>query len=86
MRNSLTCQECIQCLGRTSELVPDPETLRLIEEHIASCPPCGHFLKTKNSSPFIGALLRDRKTKVPSGMVGRLKSFLEIKLREQPKQ
>ena len=86
MENSLTCQECIQFLGKTSEIVPDTATLRLIEEHLVSCPPCGHFLKTKPSSPFIGALLRDRKTKVPNGMVNRLKSFLEIKLREHPKQ
>ena len=83
MEDYVTCQDCVELLNEFIDSNLDPETLSRLEEHLAACPPCVHFLKTYRSCSQIGVALRDREADVPSEMASRIKAFLRTELNRQ---
>ena len=60
MDEYVTCRECTQLLDDFLDANLDPETTRRLEEHLAECPPCVHFLNTYRSCSEMSHKLRDR--------------------------
>lgn len=77
MKGYVTCKECVDLLADYLERSLDAATHKKLDEHIAACPPCLHFLKTYESSSKMVARLRDQEVQIPAEMEERLKSFLK---------
>ncbi len=85
MDEYVTCRECTQLLDDFLDFNLDPETARRLEEHLADCPPCVHFLNTYRSCSQLSQKLRDRPVEIPLKLAERIKDFLknEMKLTQE---
>lgn len=81
MKKYATCQDCVDLLFDYLDSSLDPETLKLLDEHFAGCPPCVNFLKTYKSSKKMGKAMCDQRVRIPMEMEERLKSFLHQELK-----
>ena len=81
MDEFVTCRECTQLLYDFLDSNLEPETARRLEEHLADCPPCLHFLNTYRSCSAMSQKLRDRPVEIPLKLAERIKDFLKSELR-----
>jgi predicted anti-sigma-YlaC factor YlaD len=76
MRSMITCRDCVDLLMDYLEHSLDAEKQRHLDEHLASCPPCIHFLKSYRKCSELAGQLRDQRVQIPLELENRLKSFL----------
>ena len=76
------CEDCVDLFYDYLDSNLDPETLKLLSEHLAACPPCVNFLKTYQSCLAMEKELRDQDVQIPLEMENRLKSFIRQQLGE----
>ncbi len=76
MDEYVTCRECTQLLDDYVDSNLDPETARRLDEHLAECPPCVHFLSTYRSCSTMSHSLRDRAVEIPLKLAEKIKAFL----------
>ena len=81
MEEYVTCRECTQLLDDFLDSNLDPETARRLEEHLADCPPCVHFLNTYRSCSEMSQKLRDRPVEIPLKLAERIKDFLKNEMK-----
>lgn len=81
MDEYVTCRECTQLLDDFLDSNLDPETTRRLEEHLAECPPCVHFLNTYRSCSEMSHKLRDRQVEIPRKLAETLKDFLKKEMK-----
>ena len=84
MDEYVTCKECTQFLDDYLDSNLDPETARRLEEHLAECPPCVHFLNTYRSCSEMSQNLRDRPVEIPVKMAEKIKDFLKKEMKTTP--
>ena len=81
MDEYVTCRECTQFLDDFLDSNLDPETTRRLEEHLAECPPCVHFLNTYRSCSKLSQKLRDRQVEIPLKLAEKIKDFLKSEMK-----
>ena len=81
MDEYVTCRECIQLLDDYLDSHLDPEISRRLEEHLAECPPCVHFLNTYRSCSKMSHNLRNRQVEIPLKLAEKLKTFLREEMK-----
>ncbi len=81
MDEYVTCRECTQLLDDFLDSNLDPEIARRLEEHLADCPPCVHFLHTYRSCSQMSQKLRDRPVEIPLKLAERIKDFLKNEMK-----
>lgn len=84
MRSTTTCKECVDLLMDYVDHTLEPAAQLRLDEHLASCPPCIHFLKTYRKCAEFSGQLRDQKVQIPLQLENRLKSFLKQELEQAP--
>jgi len=84
MRSTITCKECVDLLMDYVDHTLEPGAERSLDEHLASCPPCIHFLKTYRKCTEFSGQLRDQKVQIPLQLENRLKSFLKQEIAQTP--
>ena len=57
------------------------KTTRRLEEHLAECPPCVHFLNTYRSCSEMSHKLRDRQVEIPLKLAEQIKDFLKKEMK-----
>ncbi len=83
MRIDITCKDCVDLLMDYVDHTLTPEAEKKLDEHLSSCPPCIHFLKTyKKCADFTGRL-SNQEVQIPRELENRLKSFLKDELSSQ---
>ena len=81
MDEYVTCRECTQLLDDFLNSNLDPETTRRLEEHLAECPPCVHFLNTCRSCSEMSHKFRDRQVEIPLKLAEKIKDFLKREMK-----
>ncbi len=81
MDEYVTCRECTRLLDDFLDSNLDPETTRRLEEHLAECPPCVHFLNTYRSCSEMSHKLRDRQVEIPLKLAEKIKDFLKKEMK-----
>ncbi len=81
MDEYVTCRECTQFLDDFLDSNLDPETTRRLEEHLAECPPCVHFLNTYRSCSEMSQNFRDRQVEIPRKLAEKIKDFLKKEMK-----
>lgn len=81
MTEYVTCRECTEFLIDYLESNLDPETSRRLEEHLAECPPCLHFLNTYRSCSEMTRKLRDRPVEIPAKLAEKIREFLHREIK-----
>jgi anti-sigma factor RsiW len=84
MKNLITCKDCVGLLMDYVEESLDTDTKQRLDEHLASCPACIHFLKSYKKCTELSGQLRDQKVQIPVELENRLKTFLKQELAKPP--
>jgi hypothetical protein len=77
MRSMITCRDCVDLLMDYIEHTLDDEKQRRLDHHLASCPPCIHFLKSYRKCSELTGQLKDQRVQIPIELENRLKTFLK---------
>jgi anti-sigma factor RsiW len=77
---TITCKDCVDLLIDYVDQTLDPTAQKRLDEHLASCPPCIHFLKSYRKCAEFSGQMRDQKVQIPLELENRLKSFLKQEL------
>ena len=80
MKSLITCKDCVDLLMEYVEHSLDASMEHRLDEHLASCPPCIHFLKSYKKCSELTSQLRDQKVQIPAELENRLKLFLKQEL------
>jgi len=84
MRSLITCKDCVDLLMEYVEHSLDANMERRLDEHLASCPPCIHFLKSYKKCSELTGQLKDQKVQIPAELESRLKTFLKQEIAKGP--
>lgn len=82
MKGDITCKDCVELLMDYMENSLDPRTQDRLDEHLKSCPPCIHFLKSYRKCSELAGQLRDQRVQIPLELENRLKGFLKEELKK----
>lgn len=82
MKGDITCKECVDLLMDYIERSLDTQTYNRLDEHLKSCPPCIHFLKSYRKCSELAGQLRDQRVQIPLELENRLKGFLKEELKK----
>jgi len=77
----MTCKEFIELLAEYLEMTVSPETLAMLEEHLAGCAPCQAYLRTYRRTRDVAAA--SERTTLPSDMPAEMKAHLRAFLLAQ---
>ena len=77
----MNCKEFIELLADYLEMTVSPETLAILEEHLAECPPCQAYLRTYRRTRDVAAA--SERANLPSGMPSEMKAHLRAFLLAQ---
>ncbi len=80
MRHDISCKQCVDLLMDYVEHSLDVETEKRLDEHLSSCPPCIHFLKSYKKCSELSSQLKDQRVQIPLELENRLKAFLKSEL------
>jgi len=80
MKSLITCKDCVDLLMEYVEQSLDPGVKQRLDEHLASCPPCIHFLKSYKKCSELTGQLKEQKVQIPVELENRLKVFLKQEL------
>ncbi len=86
MRTTITCRDCVDLLMEYIDHTLEPAAQTRLDEHLASCPPCIHFLKTYKKCTEFSGQLRDQKVQIPQELESRLQSFLKQEIQKPPEE
>lgn len=84
MRSTITCKDCVDLLMDYIDRTLEPGAQSRLDEHLSSCPPCIHFLKTYRKCTEFSAQLSDQKVQIPRELEVRLQSFLKQEIDKPP--
>jgi hypothetical protein len=83
MRHDITCKDCVDLLLDYLEEQLAPEAKKKLDDHLAACPPCIHFVKTYRVCSELAIKLRDQQVQIPLEVENRLKSFIRQEIGAQ---
>jgi len=84
MRSTITCKDCVDLLMEYIDHTLEPGAQSRLDEHLASCPPCIHFLKSYRKCTEFSGQLRDQKVQIPLALEKKLASFLKQEIANAP--
>ncbi len=82
MKGDISCRDCVDLLMDYIEHNLDTRTYDRLDEHLQSCPPCIHFLKSYRKCSELSGQLRDQRVQIPLELENRLKGFLKEELKK----
>ncbi|RPI21765.1 MAG: zf-HC2 domain-containing protein [Acidobacteria bacterium] len=80
MKSEITCKDCVDLLMDYIDHSLDPGTYSRLDDHLHSCPPCIHFLKSYRKCSELSGQLKDQRVQIPLELENRLKGFLKAEI------
>ncbi|MFB3903238.1 MAG: anti-sigma factor [Acidobacteriota bacterium] len=84
MKGDISCRDCVDLLMDYIERNLDTRTYQRLDEHLQSCPPCIHFLKSYRKCSELAGQLKDQRVQIPLELENRLKVFLKEEIKKPP--